>query len=308
MRLVCDAVNKGVIKNISERFSKEETLEFFSKMCRIRFFELNVKNAYDAKLIKCPVYLSVGQEAIAAALSLAMPNPYIFAQHRAHDLYISYGGNLRVLRDELLHLLGGCAQGMGGSASIHSPGIGMMGHDGHMGTQVPIAMGYTLFNDLEKRPVLAVMGDASIEEDYIFPTLGWAVKRKAPILFVCFDNNLSILTEVRVRRNWSIVDVARSLGLMSFGITDDPWLIMHHVRSMKDRHLPAFLNVYTSRHFWHSGTGIDGRPEWDRYELVAYEIKKLGFAKEAFEIMKDTRKEINDIWNERIDWKKSCLR
>ena len=28
---------------------------------------------------------------------------------------------------------------MGGSASIHSTKINMFGHDGHMGTQVPIA-------------------------------------------------------------------------------------------------------------------------------------------------------------------------
>src|SRR5438045_844284 len=106
-------------------------LEIFRKMCLIRYFELNVKQAYDEGLIpKIPIYLSVGQESIAATLSVAMPGAALFGQHRGHDIYLAFGGDPRKLIDELLGLPSGCAGGMGGSASIHCPEIRMFGHDG----------------------------------------------------------------------------------------------------------------------------------------------------------------------------------
>ena len=46
------------------------------------------------------------------------------------------------LIDELLGETSGCINGMGGSASIHSPAIKLYGHDGMMGSQVPIAVGF----------------------------------------------------------------------------------------------------------------------------------------------------------------------
>ena len=146
--------NFNTIKNLSSRFSKKTTLDLFEKMCLIRNFEFNVKNAYDQKLIKIPIYLSVGQETIASALSMAFPNAYQFGQHRCHDLYLSYGGNIETLIDELLHKPTGCARGWGGSASIHSPETGMFGHDGLMGTQIPIATGFALGSNIR---TLAIM-------------------------------------------------------------------------------------------------------------------------------------------------------
>lgn len=284
----------GIIPDLSKNFSPEDTHTMFRRMCAIRYFELNAKQAFDAKLIKMPIYLSVGQEAIAAALSVAYPGPAIFAQHRAHDLYIAYGGDLTALRDELLHRPTGCARGMGGSASIHSPAIKMFGHSGLMGDQIPIAVGYALGSN---QRVLAVMGDASAEEDYVFGALGYAAHKQAPVLFVCFDNGLSILTKVRVRRNWGMAAVAASFGMRAVEITDDPWLVMHHVRELSGR-LPAFLNIHTVRHLWHSGTGTDGPPEWDRFTLVKEELRSLGLSAEAAEIEAEAERSMAALWNE----------
>ena len=120
------AENFGVIKSAPSLLTKNENLELFGRICNIRYFEEEVKKAYDAGLMQMPVYLAIGQEAIPAALSIALKSksPSIFAQHRAHGTYIAFGGDLRKLADELLHRDTGCAKGMGGSASIHSPEIG----------------------------------------------------------------------------------------------------------------------------------------------------------------------------------------
>ena len=68
-----------------------------------------------------------------------------------------------------------------------------------MGSQVPIAVGHCYKT---QHPTIVYMGDASAEEDYVLGALGWASTKKIPILFIVEDNNLSILTEKKVRRNW----------------------------------------------------------------------------------------------------------
>jgi len=288
--------NLGVIENLTAQFSKEETLELFQKICLIRAFELETKEAYDAGFIKMPVYLSLGQEAVAAALSLSYKNPYIFGQHRCHDLYLAYGGNMQALIDELLHKPTGCARGMGGSASIHDQAINMFGHDGLMGTQIPIAVGFAL---AKGKRVIAIMGDASAEEDYVLGAMAYAAHKKLPILFVCLDNGLSILTKVEVRRNWRMADVAASFGMRGVEITDDPWLIMHHAHHMSQS-LPAFMNVHVVRHLWHAGTGKDSEPEWDRYELVKKELFNLGLDKEAETIRQNAENLVHELWSKSI--------
>lgn len=287
----------GAISGVSKEATKEESLEVFRKICLCRNFEENVKKAFDQGLIKMPIYLSLGQESIAAALSVVFHDAAIFAQHRAHDLYLSYGGSIEELVDELLHRSTGCAGGMGGSASIHSPKIGMFGHDGLMGTQIPIAVGYALGTG---KKILGVVGDASAEEDYVHGAMAYAAHKKIPSLFVCVDNGLSILTKVEVRRNWNMVDVARAYGMEAIEITDDPWLIMHHVRKLK---LPAFMNIHTSRHLWHSGTGIDGAPEWDRFAITKEEFVGLGLLAEAEKIETDTKLFVDQIWEKQLSKK-----
>ena len=263
----------GVMAGLSEKFSKEENLELFKIMCVIKTFEYNVADVFDADFEKMPVYLSVGSEAVAAALAVSYgkKNPSIFAQHRAHGYYIAFGGDLKNLVDEMLHRPTGCAGGMGGSASIHSPKIKMYGHDGFMGTQVPFGIGRIFaanYRNGENREYgLCIMGDASVEEGYVLGALGFAghSKHRLPILFVCEDNDLSVLTKKNVRREWECTTIVDGFGIKAVEIADDPWTIMHYVKELEND-LPAFINVHLTRILRHVGSKSDGPPEWDRYE------------------------------------------
>ena len=151
----------------------------FEKAALCRHFEQNVYKCVAKKIIKLPVYLSSGQEFISSTLSEIILNilkvkPLIFAQHRCHSTYLSFGGSAVGLIKELLGKKDGCTYGMGGSASIHSPKINMFGHDGHMGTQVPIGVGACFAS---KKPTIIFFGDASAEEDFVVGVLGWASKK-----------------------------------------------------------------------------------------------------------------------------------
>lgn len=286
----------GLIQDVAETFSKEYALKLFTQTCFNRFFEFEVKKAYDKGLMKLPIYLSVGQEHIPAAIASVFSDCLIFAQHRAHSVYLSFGGDPHRLIDELLSRPTGCARGMGGSASIHSPRIGMFGHSGLMGDQVPIAVGAALGTG---KPVLTIMGDASAEEDYIYGALGFAVTKKLPVLFVCEDNDLSILTRTPVRRSWTLCGLAQGLGLPAVDITDDPWLIAHYVKQLSQQ-LPALINIRTCRGLWHAGSGCDGPPEWDRFALIKHTLQTLGLEHDAIAIESDTERTVQNLWAEQL--------
>ena len=106
----------------------------------------------------------------------------LFPQHRCHSIYLSFGGDIKSLIDELLGRKSGCTNGMGGSASIHSKKIKMYGHDGLMGSQVPIAIGACYAS---KKPTIVFLGDASAEEDYVLAALGWASFKKTSNFICC---------------------------------------------------------------------------------------------------------------------------
>lgn len=164
----------------------------------------------------------------------------------------------------LIRELTGGDTGMQGSASISDKNI--YGHDGFMGSQVPIAVGYC---QAIGRPTICFMGDAAAEEDYVLAALGWASTKNLPILFVVEDNNLAILTEKKVRRSWEISDVSRSMGIDSYDITDDPKAIGIAVEDAFET--PMLLNVRTSRLYWHAGAGRDGM-KYDRHIEVGLKI------------------------------------
>lgn len=272
------------------------SLNMWKKICFNHFFEIETGTVLQSGRIKMPVYLSLGQEHISAAISCTIQDIMIFAQHRGHSYYLSFGGAPSALIDELLHRETGCAKGMGGSASIHDPKIPMYGHSGLMGDQVPIAVGAAL---AMQRPALAITGDASVEEDYVFGAMGYAATKQVPVLFICEDNNLSILTPVAVRRSWRMVDVARALGMPAIDITDDPWLI-HYWVSQYRQAMPAFINIHTCRSRWHNGAGIDGPPEWNRFELIQNVMREYGFGDQAEQIKVEIAQRVKELWVEHL--------
>jgi len=252
----------GLIPEVSKMHTTEFSRNMWEQTRRNRTFELQLARVFDRGNLKIPIYLSIGQEHISAAIASVSKDFLVFTQHRCHSYFLSFGGK----PDELMKQL----YGMQGSASLNIPNK-MYGHSGLMGDQIPIAVGAALGS---KKRVLAVCGDASVEEDYVFASMGYAVTKKLPVLFICEDNDLSILTKTKVRRSWNTVDVALALGMQARDITDDPWLIGYYVNLFKD-HLPAFLNIRTCRHRWHNGTGTDGKPEWDRFQMIEDEMEKL---------------------------------
>ena len=271
-------------------------LRVFKKAALSRNFENETFKKIEQKIIQIPVYLSAGQEYISATIATLLEKkvkPHIFIQHRGHSTYLSFNGDPIKLIDELLGRGSGCANGMGGSASIQSKENNIFGHDGLMGSQVPIAVGYCYTT---KIPTIVFVGDSAAEEDYVLSSIGWAQTKNLPILFVVEDNNLSILTEKIIRRNWDMHNVAKGFGMISYNISDDPVEIKNSMNSVFEK--PILLNINTIRKYWHAGAGIDDNDVYDRY---IDEMKNIG--DQAMEFNEKIKKYIEKIWQQQLDKK-----
>ena len=100
-------------------------------------------------------------------------------------------------------------------------------------------------------------------------TFGFVKKNNLKIIFICDDNDLSVLTPTKDRRKWSLKEVAKSFGLQTMDITDDPLTIYHSIKKLK-KNLPALINIRTCREYWHEGAGKDkpSKNFWNRYQII----------------------------------------
>ena len=137
------------------------------------------------------------------------------------------------------------------------------------------------------------MGDAAAEEDYSLGAMGWASTKKLPILFVVEDNNLSILTEKKVRRCWEMKDVASGMKLESKTISDSPRELSEYV--VTEESGPRLINVKTNRMFWHAGAGKDSDEVFDRLQ---HERNALGSVADG--ILEEYRNEVKVAWETQI--------
>lgn len=285
----------NVIPNAINEFSKEEILVVYEKMTASRTFEDCIVRASKKEKFNIKVHMSTGQEAVSAALAVTAPHYQYFIQHRSMDIFIALGGDPKEVRDEISCQDGGCCHGkLGGGFQLHNADRQIFTHTGFIGENISVGVGAALGNG---KPTLCLFGDGAAEEDYALTAYGFAATHKLPVLFVCTDNELSVLSPVSKRRSWELVDVAKGFGLQAVDVSDDPFTLMHWIRTFEGR-LPALINVRVCRNFWHAGLGIDGPPKWERYRIVRQQLLERGWEKEVAKIENDAMVRMEDVWKE----------
>src|SRR5207247_5613839 len=81
----------------------------YRDMLRIRMVEEEIAARYKEQKMRCPVHLSIGQEAIAVGVSATLaPADQIVSTHRCHAHYLAKGGNLAAMLGELMGKASGC--------------------------------------------------------------------------------------------------------------------------------------------------------------------------------------------------------
>jgi len=172
-------------------------------MLKVRMAEEKVVEVYAKdQQMRTPTHLSIGQEAVAAALSLAMePHDQLFVGHRCHAAYLAKGGDFQGFFDELCGKKTGICHGRAGSAHLTDPSAGIYSSP-ILSAMVPVAVGAAMSFKMDQshKVAVAVFGDAAIEEGVVAESINFAVTNTLPVLFICENNLYSTHTPLPVRQ------------------------------------------------------------------------------------------------------------
>lgn len=186
-------------------------------MWRIRAFEEAAVAAQAEGLVLGAIHPSIGQEGVAVALCAGLgQGDLLLSTHRGHGHTLAKGADAGAMMRELFGRVGGTCGGKGGSMHIADFGVGMLGANGVVGANIPIAAGAA--HGLKLRGaggiVLCIFGDGAINRGPFLEGLNWAAVFDLPVLFVCEDNAWSATTRTSdLTAGEGAAARARALGL-----------------------------------------------------------------------------------------------
>jgi len=252
----------------------DRTRSLYRDMLRIRRVEEAIAERYAAQEMRCPVHLSIGQEAVAAGVCAALTRQDgIFSSHRAHAHYLAKGGSLTAMLAEIYGMADGCCRGVGGSMHLIDLEAGFLGAVPIVGATVPLAVGAAWAARLrgEDRVIAVFFGDGTFEEGVVYESINFAVLHQLPVLFVCENNLYACYTRLSARQaNRSIHGVAAACGCKAMTADGNDALAVFDAASLAVAELrmggsPVFLECSTYRWREHCGPNIDDalgyRPE-----------------------------------------------
>lgn len=240
------------------------------KMLLIRRVEEEIIRRYPKQLMRCPVHLSIGQEAIAVGVCYHLkPEDKIFSTHRCHAHYLAHGGSLEKMALELHGKVGGCMDGRGGSMHLMDKNIMSIPI---VASAIPLAVGAALANKIDGNGniVVCFFGDAAVEEGVFHEAMNFASLMQLPIIFVCENNGYSVDTHISKRQpKNSIVSMALAKGVESYRMSgQDVFEIAECMEEMIKRtrkNQPCVMLFNTQRSHVHCG--IDKEFELDNNPL-----------------------------------------
>ena len=247
-------------------------------MLRIRQIEETIADRYKEQKMRCPVHLSIGQEAVAVGVceQLGMSDLAV-SGHRAHAHYLAKGGSLKKMMAEIFGKVEGCCLGRGGSMHLTDLSCGFLGSTPIVGGTIPIGVGAAFTAHLQKKDYLTVifLGEGATEEGVFAECLNFASLKKLPLLFVCENNLYSVYSplEVRQPKERNRTALAQAHGLFALegdgnDVGEVARITEEAVTKIRGGEGPAYIEFATYRFKEHCGPNLD--PFQPSVELEAW--------------------------------------
>jgi pyruvate dehydrogenase E1 component alpha subunit len=246
----------------------ETLLSLYRAMLRIRMVEEEIAERYNAEVqkMRCPVHLSIGQEAIAAGVSANLRRAdQIVSNHRCHAHYLAKGGDLKAMLSELYGKAAGCCGGRGGSMHLLDEAAGVLLSLPIVGSTIPIGVGAALaLKQQESDGVCIVyLGDAAVEEGVFHESANFAALREVPAVFVCENNLYSVYTHLSDRQPpRPLLEMGRAHGMPNCHIDGNDVRAVARAAAEAVDHArrgggPSFILADTYRWREHCGPNYD---------------------------------------------------
>lgn len=238
-------------------------------MVRVRLVEEAIARHYGAQQMRCPVHLSIGQEAAAVGACAALrSDDQVMSGHRSHAHFLAKGGDLRAMIAELHGKATGCARGRGGSMHLVDLSAGFVGAVPIVGSTIPIAVGLAFADRRLKRDrvTVAFFGEAATEEGVFHESANFAALHRLPVVFACENNLYSVYSPMRVRQppNREVFQLAAAHGIAAHQGDGNDARAVHTLMQEAAAHArcgqgPVFLELQTYRWREHCGPGFDNQ-------------------------------------------------
>lgn len=161
-------------------------------MASIREFESKMPELSSEGLIRGSTHPSVGMEAIAVGISLALgEEDSIASNHRGHAHCLARGSDPGRTMAEILGRKDGYGQGKGGSMHIGVKELGILGTNGIVGAGIGLATGAALAAKMQNTGAVSVayFGDGASNQGVLAEAMNLAAIWNLPVLFVCENNH-----------------------------------------------------------------------------------------------------------------------
>ena len=240
--------------------------KWFETMLFIRMVDEQLAQRYEQNLMRCPVHLSIGQEAVAVGVCSALErDDKMLTSHRCHAHYLAKGGNLYAMIAEIHNKATGCCGGRAGSMYLRDHQAGLMLSVPIVGGCIGLAVGVALAMKQKKLPTITVVffGDAAIEEGIFHEVANFAALHKLPILFACENNMLSVYTHLNERQPSATLTRFAQAHHIPFSRVDgnDVTKVFEEtsamVNNIRKGEGPGFIQFDTYRYVEHCGPNQD---------------------------------------------------
>ena len=296
------------------KYTKKILHRFYYQMLRIRMIEEKISELYAEKEMRCPVHLSVGQEAIAVGVAHNLrKKDKILSAHRSHAHYLAKNGDLKKMLAELYGKNTGCAKGRGGSMHLIDLPNGFFAVVPIVGSTVAIAVGLSLSNVKQSLNDLVTVffGDGATEEGVFFESIDFAILKNLPMLFICENNFYSVYSNLSVRQSSKRVihKMVKSHGMTTFSgdgndVVEVDYLVNKALDIIKIKKKPVFLELFTYRWLEHCGPNRDDDLNYRNKEELKKWLRKCPIKKLEKKMLND--KKINQKLI--LHYKKSIIR
>jgi pyruvate dehydrogenase E1 component alpha subunit len=185
--------------------TRTQLLEIHYKMALLRRFEEKAAEEYTRGKIGGFMHLYIGQEAVGVGCLAALrPDDNVLSSYREHGQAILKGMEPRAVMAELFGKITGCSKGKGGSMHMWSNELGLLGGNGIVGAQLPVAAGVALAMQYQGLDTLVAcfFGDGAVDEGAFHEALNLAAIWKLPVIYICENNQYSM--GMAVDKAWAV--------------------------------------------------------------------------------------------------------
>jgi len=179
--------------------TKQQQLEAYRRMVRIRVFEQEGTRLFLAGVIPGAYHSSIGEEAAIVGACMALrDDDSMTGTHRSHGHPIGKGAQLNALMAELMGKQTGICKGRGGSMHLADNGVGIIGESAIVGGGIPLATGVGLSAKVRgtDQVCLCFFGDGAVNQGTFHESLNMASLWKLPVIYLCENNGYAISTSL----------------------------------------------------------------------------------------------------------------